>query len=346
MDILSILQRLTDYRDAILRRWWLVALVTLLLTTLLVVNGMLRPTFYSALTVFHPETTGEGFSAETSAISMILGGGQEKGPASFMIGVLKSRHISEAVAADSVEYHGQKRLVADLVIESTPKYGSLISWITSRFAAAPDTIPYRSKIINTGYNLRGSLKLEVRPDGFITMNFFCSDEELTGVLSREYIKQLDKYYLEKKTEKATRNVAFFSHRADSIKRELDKASYALARLQEQNRYGFLRQDEVLPGELLARQTMLQQLYVTLTISREQAMAQLQQDTPILQVLDEPDPPYEVVSGQIVLYMVIGVLGGIAVSVLVICYPLIRTDAQQLIQQFLLQQQQTPPSGAA
>ncbi|TAE50535.1 MAG: hypothetical protein EAZ89_11895 [Bacteroidetes bacterium] len=336
MNPKAIIERVLAYLNHFRSRWILVLIILLVMTALFTTQGLLRPKYYSAETIFHPEI-GMEEGARPEALSLILGdaAGGAGGEAVFMMGILQSRHLSEAVAADSIMMYGQKRLIADLLIEHTPPFTSLTSLIVNTFV--PPKIPstYARRIVSAGRQLRGSLMIEEREDGFIQMQISYYNDSLCGKISRSYIKQLDVYYKRQKTEKAARNVAFFANRADSVKKELDKVSYAIANYRDRNQFSSLLRNEVYPTDLTLKQGMLQQMYSSLIISREQAVAQLQQDTPIIQVLDEPDPPYDTVKASLVLYILIGLFLGLFISFFVVCRKMLVADITQLIQQQLL-----------
>ena len=73
----------------------------------MILESMLRPPLFEAKTVFHPDTGQQVGANRANPLSMILGNPTEGGETGFMIGVLQSRTISEAVTADSIDWKGE-----------------------------------------------------------------------------------------------------------------------------------------------------------------------------------------------------------------------------------------------
>jgi hypothetical protein len=55
VNLLTILERLKDYRDNLKAKWYWVLLCVLLVAGLLILHGWSKPSFYTAKTTFHPE---------------------------------------------------------------------------------------------------------------------------------------------------------------------------------------------------------------------------------------------------------------------------------------------------
>ncbi|GAB4420993.1 MAG: hypothetical protein OHK0039_35270 [Bacteroidia bacterium] len=326
------LERLQDYLRALRRRWPWVLLLSLTIGTLGLFHAYMRPTFYTAKTTFHPE--GRTGNSQESALSMILGGGVENSESAVMIGILQSRRISEAVTSDTIVFHDERRLVADIILQYEPKYYSLVGWAQTRLFPQEPMTNLRSKIIYAARQIRYSLKTQSTKEGFIQMDISFYDPEITGLISRLYIDKLQEYYQEQRTEKALRNVQFYSRRADSVKRELDKATRLLARFYDRNQGLIYKEDELYPTDQQTQQEILRQMYVSLTLGREQALAQYQQDTPIIQVLDHPDPPYARVSASIALYLILGLIAGALLGTVLAIRRMLTADVRLLVMQQL------------
>ncbi|MDX2283398.1 MAG: hypothetical protein NW241_04515 [Bacteroidia bacterium] len=335
MQLELIFQRIREYLQRLRRKWPVPVIWGALFAGLMLLNSSFRPTIYIARTIFHPEAAGDqGGNAANSALSLLFGPSAEQGGANFMIGILKSRYISEAVVADTILYEGQRHLLADLVLARSPRASSLFNaWRLLR-KEDPAAYSYQSKIVSAARQLRNALVVMVRDDGFISMEFSFFEPALTGLISETFIRQLDAYYKRQRTEKAVRNVEFFTHRSDSVKRELDKTTRALAGTQDRSRFNLFSIDRVYPAELEVKRDMLTQMYVSLVVSKEQALAQLMQDTPIIQVLDPPAPPFDVLKASYLLYAMIGLFAGLVLGAILAVRPLLAEDLGQAIRQAL------------
>lgn len=269
-----------------------------------------RPTLFISISSFHPETntTGMGFNPE-NPISFILGSGRETVEGTMMIGVLKSRNLSEGISGDSIPGPRGPVLLADSILNNLPPNYNPIVWISGLFSEdAP--LPLRNKKIQAGRVIRGGLTLTTTEEGFIKMEVAAFRPELAGLIADKMIDALSAYYKEQKTAKAEANVVFFNIRADSIRKELDTAAAEMAYYQDKNRY---RNDARNTLYLTKKQVeigYLQEMYTQLIISAETAKSQLKQDTPIIQVLDYPEPPYIVLAKSLVVYGIAGLILGL------------------------------------
>lgn len=109
MNIKKLIDRLLEYVQVLRSRRLVLILFCIAGMVVLGMISLTRQPFFTAMTVFHPEDGAEK-SSPTSAISTLLGSVPgENSESRFMIGVLKSKHLSEQVAADSVMWEKVKR---------------------------------------------------------------------------------------------------------------------------------------------------------------------------------------------------------------------------------------------
>lgn len=337
MQIQEILQRLGVYGDRIRQRWLIILLIAIPPTIFLVWESFVKPPLFIAKTVFHPDTGKQVGVNRENPLSLILGTPGEGGETGFMIGVLRSRNISEAVTSDSIEWKGEKRLVADIIYDIYPHTPSVISTVKSWIFPFHIPTQKEAKVFSTASTIRSSMSVEATPDGFINMVISFYAPDVAGLISQLYITKLDEYYKRQKTAKASNSVSFFTQRADSIGKELKATTNSLARFLDQHRGNIFAKDQVYPAELRIRQDILKQMFVTLTLSKEQAAAQLQQDTPIIQVLDHPNPPYKSIRPSKMLYLGVGLIFGILVGIFWVCRKLLYEDVEQIVKTQLLSQ---------
>ena len=233
--------------------------------------------------------------------------------ASRIIGVLNSRTLSEMVTADTIEYQGQKALVADLVYELTPKSFSPAK-ILSLFRSKT-TRTHRSKIVSTASSIRRNLSVAFDAEGFIEMKLTRTHPDLVRIISNTYIEKLKEYFSQQRTEKAAQDLSFLEHRRDSVKIEFDKAISVIAGFEDSYKYGILARDKIAPNEWTMKADMLRTMYLSLVASCEEALVKLQQDTPIIQILDYPDPPYIRTSASVIIHAIVGALIGLMIILL-------------------------------
>ncbi len=313
-----ILGRIQAYYQVLRKRWWVLAVVGLIFGAIVYLYIRSLPTQYEAVAVFHPDssTGSSGISALGSdPLSLIFGRGSNTagGNALQMIGVLQSRRISEDVAADSLEIEGKKVLMADYIRSNYPSSFSLINWIYSLFEEPGPPPSKESKVIGVGRGLKANMEIETNDYGFIEARFWFSDPTVLEKIANAYIEKLTSYYQIQKTEKAEANVIFFEYRSDSVKKEIDQAAYAMARYLDRNKYRINAVDEIYTQEKELQIELLAELYKTQMLSLEQAKGQLQQDTPIIQVLDYPAPPYFSSGKSPLIFGLLGVFLGFIIA---------------------------------
>lgn len=306
--------------------------------------AFLQPTTYTATTSFHPETSqGLSLNALGDPLSMILGGGGVRGDGETaqMMEVLQSRHLSELVASrpvpDSLGYAQSDSLIlADLVMQHVPPRFSIRRFqqaLKSLFRQA-DPPSRTQKVIAAGRYLRSNLSVEINDNGFLLMELPFYDPKALEWISRTYIQQLRSYYQQQKTEKADSNIYFFENRAAYITQKVDSVKGALAKLYDRSDFSvsssrFIREEE-LKLQLEFYSTILKNLMVNL----EQARSQRQKDVPVVQVLDQPRPPFKVQAPFPPLQGVLGFLLGALGMALFLSRRLLARDISHVIREAL------------
>lgn len=327
-------------------------LSALFLATLLVLHSFSKPTYYTAVTTFHPETEKNVGSGEVSLPQIFTGINTGESEMTYMKGLLTSRSLNRSLVSDSVVFEGEKRLLADLIFAFQPDYTSLLSWI--EHLAMPSENNYTNmelerKIFYASRAISQSMQLGTTKAGFAELRFNYYHSELAGLICEQYLRQLRFYYANQKRLKTAQTINFLEVRTDSIKRKLDSVNYALAKQVDQGRFRLFARDEILPTELQSTQSILSQMYVSLYISQENARAQQQRDLPVLQVIDPPMPPYQATKSNPLLYGLLGAIGGVFLGVFLVSLPLLRQDLRYLLQEFVIKPalaQGQPPDAAA
>lgn len=240
-------------------------------------------------------------------ISILMGSSDGSASGQQMIGVLQSKSISESVVADTIPWQGSDKLLAEVILEERPQSFSPVGMIQQIFIEDTD-LTYNAKIIQSSQQLMREQSLETSEQGFIVFSFGFYNPALCQLIAEKYIDNLISYYTRQKTAKAQLNVDFFTERTDSVKRELDIVSARRARAIDQEQYRVFARDMVSTAELDAKLEMLKEMYIQLVASREQFIAQLKRETPIIQVLDPPKPPFDVEGPSVLVHFLGGLIG--------------------------------------
>lgn len=337
MDLAFILERLKIYQARLYQKRWIILVVAISFCAAMVIYGSQKPTLFTAMTTFHPDID-QRTGGALDPLSLIMGGDDPGSGTSLMIGVLKSRTLSEMVVSDSVEIDGEKMLIADAVIRFTQRPFSLSRYINS-WVDEPREPSYQQKITSTASSIRNSVNIRKNLNGFIEFDLTRSSQKLAAVLSRTYIEKIKEYYNNQRTEKAMRNLMFLLHRRDSVKAELDRANYAVAENTAKLRYSVYERDRIGLQEWMVKQQVLQSMYLSLVNSTEQALVKVQQDTPVIQVLDYPSPPFPRTSPSLFQYAILGGILGLSLMVFFFTRKLLLEDLVRFVRQSLEAAQQ-------
>ena len=176
--------------------------------------------------------------------------------------------------------------------------------------------------------------VETNPEGFIKFTFENESPFLVQHVSERYIEQLTQYYKTQKTEKAQNNLKFFTYRSDSIYRELEKATAYVARHYDRNQNLTRLSSGLKVREKEIESEYLRQLFLQTTASKEEAVAQLQRDTPIIQILDYPVPPFKARKASMLVNLVLGFFLGAFIPMVYFSRKLIREDLINFIKSTL------------
>ncbi|MEL6591446.1 MAG: hypothetical protein AAFQ68_15255 [Bacteroidota bacterium] len=363
---IPILRRIGEYRAQIWsRKWWILGL-SVLLMAFFGYRELKKPTQFIATAKFHPENEGSSSVNLDNPASLLFGGGLVPEESQNMIGILKSRRIFEAVLRDTIVVHidtffvyrqahpygiyqkggrrdsislieAEKILLVDKVEAIFRGEPSLLQRFLAWLLPEEQQRSFASRLYRAGRQLDDRMSATIGDEGFIDFSLSVPNKVYAKILADKYIIALRAYYQNQKTEKAKRNLDFFTYRADSVKTELDAVNRRVANFLDRSRYRVMASEEVLPRELQVTSELLQQLYISLMLSKEQAASQLQEDKPILQVLDVPRPPFKVEKGSLLKGIILGLFLGVGFLSFWFCRKLIREDLMGLLRRSL-----TPP----
>ena len=338
MPISEIIERVKEYLKVIRKRWLSWTILGLIGALGFGLFAYFSPNEYRTYATFHPDTGNQsGLSAAANPLAFIFGNDVGDGKSNQMIGVLDSRRLSEMVAADSVMINDTLTLLADIIREQSQPVFSFKSLFQSR----KKNPSLKSKIVSAGKKIQSKLKAQATEAGFIKMEFSFYSTEMTGIISHAYIDALQEYYKNQKTEKARKNFDFYTHLSDSVKKEIDKAALKVAKFEDQNKNLVFARKRLTVAEETIKLTNLQEMYKALLINREQARSQLLMDTPIIQILDYPDPPYIPVGKSSLIYTLFGLFLGLILGLVLITRTYWQEDIKMYIQQILANQENGP-----
>jgi LPS O-antigen subunit length determinant protein (WzzB/FepE family) len=129
-----------------------------------------------------------------------------------------------------------------------------------------------------------------RQSNMLIIEYPSKDQLFSKTLVENLLLSLTKFYTEKKTLKAKDVLQFIQHRADSVKRELDRAEIMLARTRDASR-GIIKAEGYLnEGRLMRDVQILNIMYGEIVKNLEMSKFTLLNQTPLFQVIDKPILP--------------------------------------------------------
>ena len=130
------------------------------------------------------------------------------------------------------------------------------------------------------------------------------------------VNKLSQFAVKLRREKANRDYEFASSKVDSLKRVMGAKDYQLIGLDK--RLLFTNTNKLqfrVPTEnLLAEKQLIRNQYVQAVTNQQNAAYKLQKATPLIEVLDKPEPPYDTQSKSVKIFAIIGFIIGIILIV--------------------------------
>lgn len=320
------------YKKPLLRRWWLVLLFAILFGGLMWSYSQTKETLYIASTTFLPEK-GSQPSVSFDPLASLIGGGVQGSGGDEISGVLKSRYLSEKVAADSLLIGGEHVMLADALLDyylvDRFYWGKLIK-------GTPDIsrIAYEEKIISAGNMIRSGLQVNSDENKFLQMRFYFGDSQLMEPVCNTAIDELRTYLKEKRTEKDSLDYHFFKAKSDSVRKLIESNARYIARFADRARFGTRAVDQIEAERRKIENEGLIQVLKQYELSREKAISQIQKNSPSIQILDAPKPPFRKLEPSKMAYLMIGALLGMLLISVWICRKEIKRDVGFLLEKAL------------
>lgn len=277
--------------------------------------------YTSKATVFPLNASTE--SSQGSTISSLLGLGDASksftGDASInIVELASSRRTREAVAMVKIPSM-QNKTVSQLIIEEHNRH-------TGFMQNQPIDSPTDSlNQMNIASNLLGAAFVaKINKNGILELYFTNSNQDLVREVSYVYIEKLSDFYINLKKKKAQIDFEFAVRKADSllaVLNKLDKRAVALDESTFFTNEGLKRYN--LPKTNLAQdKATVQSQYYYAVNNRESAAYRLQKETPIIEPLDRPEPPFNQTQKSKMMYVLIGLILGSIIGILIVSWKII------------------------
>ena len=233
------------------------------------------------------------------------------------------------MAATKVPSMGNKTIAA-LLVEDINNH---LSWMEDKIQPPPTE---EQLIIWGGQILFNGLTATINKNNMLVLTYTGRSEGLVKVISYEFIDKISNFYIDLKREKAKRDYVFAENKADSLKRVLNAKDYQLIAIDKRTLFTNPNklQFKVPIENLIMEKQMVNNQYIQAVANRENAAYKLQKATPLIKVLDKPEPPYTPQSKSASMYGLLGfflgtfLVAGLAIAGLIFKY--IRLEATKAI----------------
>jgi hypothetical protein len=301
---------------------WLIAIIAGLFGAFFYYMAKQSVLVYTAKSTVFP-LNGTTDPSPGSTISNLLGLGEGTksftGDASInIVELANSRRTREAVSMVRIPSLKNKT-VSELLIEENNRH---TAFMQNKFIDPPkDSL---SKINIASDLLRGAFSAKINKTGILELYVTNSSPELVREVSYIYIDKLSEFYIDLKKKKAQIDFEFAVKKADSLMYVLNQLDMKAITLDESTFFtneGLKRYN--LPKINLAQdKATVQSQYYYAVNNRESAAYRLQKETPIIEILDKPEWPYDSVQKSTFTYVMMGLALGFIIGIILVSWKVI------------------------
>lgn len=305
----------------ITKRWIWIFCLAIFFSILMVFYAKHSPVFYTSSATIFPLTSGSDNSTN-SVLNALMGSGDNG--KSFtdensvnITELAMSRTTREEVARKCIPSMGNKT-IAQLLLEEYQKDKSLFEKVPQVKLNDSSLIYWASGILKK--NLNASIS---KTSSFI-LNYSGRDPELVRIISYAFIDKISAFYIELKREKAKRDFEFATCKVDSLRQVMNSKDKKLIAMDERTLFtNTLKLQYRVPTEnVMADKQMVRAQYANAVANQQNAAYKLQKATPVIKVLDTPEPPYDKSGKSVLIYGIIGFVAGMVIAIFFIISPVL------------------------
>lgn len=230
-----------------------------------------------------------------------------------------SRRTREAVAMQRIPSMNNKT-ISELLMEEHNRHVGFLK--NDSIHIPSDSL---SSINIAAGLLQQSFTAKISKNGILELHFTNSNPAIVREISYVYIDKLSRFYINLKKMKAQIDYEFAVKKADSLLSILNKLDKRAVQLDEST---FFTDENLQRYSIpkinlsLEKQTVQSQYYYAVN-NRESAAYRLQKETPIIESLDKPEPPYGVKQKSKFVYTFIGLVLGCFIGLFIVSWPVFR-----------------------
>ncbi|MEO8763083.1 MAG: hypothetical protein ABI416_02300 [Ginsengibacter sp.] len=301
----AIFQRLKKVR-------FIIIIVSIVAALALVLYAKQKPVTFTSRSSVFPLTSGNDNNATSSTLSALLGTETTKSfsdDASInIIELAQSRTTREEVASIRDSSMGNKT-IAELLVNDINNHRG---WFESKMSKPPNDY---ALITWAGEVLKDGLNASINKNNMLILSYTGRSPDLVRIISYGFINKISLFYIQLKQEKARRDFEFATSKVDSLRTVMNTKDDQLIAIDKRTLFTNTTKLEFrVPTEnLLADKQMIRQQYAQAVANQQNAAYKLQKATPLIKILDKPEPPYQVENRSAVVYIIIGLFAGMILT---------------------------------
>jgi len=301
--------------DRLKKNKYFIICISLICAAILSVYALKTPvTFTSKATIFPLTGGGDNSSASSALSALFSGGGDSKSftdDASVnIVELAQSRTTREEVAAMKDSSRGDKT-IAELLLTDINNHRSFLEPKIEIPADKQRLITIAAEILGSGLNA------SINKNNSFVLTYTGRSPELVRTISYGFIDKISSFYIDLKREKAKRDFEFATNKVDSLGKVINSKDNQLIALDKRTLFTNTAKMEFrVPTEnLITDKQMLRQQYAVAVANQQNAAYTLQKATPVMKVLDYPEPPYSVQNKSPLFYGIVGFFIGLIITIL-------------------------------
>ncbi len=331
VSLAYLITSIRDWFKLILSKWRVIGFGALFFLGITVLYNYLKPKVYFAKTSFVLENASEGLGELSSFASLAgvsLGGLTDGNSPLFQIDniqVLYSSHrMLEKTLLSFENIQDQEIQVIELFAE-THKLDN--SWEKKGISIGDFKLPRHeftraqdSVLIASIELIRENLLHVEKPNrkaSILEVGFLSKNENLAKIFNEVHVKNVNQFYAETRTKKASDNLEILTNQADSVKRVFDESIELLAQLDQDvpNPNPIFKTSQVPYQKALIQVQVNGAVYQEIVKQLELARIAQRNKMPLIQVIDSPLLPLENNRWKLLKTLVLGGFMGVLIMIL-------------------------------
>lgn len=336
ISLKEVFLKLREWRIYLMKKWKIIVLFGILGAGIGFAYASMQKVEYIAQLTFVMEDSKSnalgGYAGLATQFGIDLGGSSNSGIFSGenLLEFMKSRLMVEKTLLSPVNFNGKEQSLAEFYISI---YNLRKGWNTNptlrniQFPINPDRTKFSIKqdsILGTLYTKMITQHISVvKPDkklSFVSVTCKSTSDLFSKLFTERLVKEAIDFYVQAKTKRSKSSVDKLQAKADSLVLLLDRKTYSMAASEDLN-LNPARSVARVGTELVMRdKVVLQTMYAEVVKNLELSRMAMAQETPIIQIVDEPILPLKKIKQSRLIGLIVG---GVVAGLLVLIWLIVR-----------------------